>query len=66
MLKSTTLFLLGYSAMLCVVYIFARGDEFTPSRFEDWGLIATAVYIVLFILTLYFLKRKKSHEKPKL
>lgn len=65
MLKTTTLFGLGYAVLLCVVYLLAQGDKFTPSSFGKWGFIMTPVYIVLFIGTLYFLKKKKANENAK-
>ena len=59
-----SLFTAGYFVIFIVLYLVATRDPRIPSNFGRSLLIATPIYIVLFLLISYLVNKKKKDEKP--
>jgi|GEM_PF-6904472 len=64
MIKKTKLFFGGYLIMLFMILIISKMDKYAPSVFGKWTTILTPVYIVLFFLVYYIIK-KRIDERAK-
>jgi hypothetical protein len=65
MIKTVTIFTLGYFSMLCILFFVTIGDEFTPSHFSRWAMPATGLYIAIFLVVYYLITKTKPNEKTK-